>query len=167
MHCPLCGAHDTKVVDSRLAADGDQVRRRRQCQDCKGRFTTFETVERVLPRVIKADNRREAFDEAKLRRGLMLALHKRPVSIEDMDAAVGRILRQLSACGEREIPSSQIGEWMMGQLRRLDQVAYVRFASIYHDFDDVQAFQEEIERLRLQIDPGKAQMSLLPDEPDA
>ena len=164
MHCPLCGAHDTKVVDSRLAADGDQVRRRRQCLDCQGRFTTYETVERVLPRVIKADNRREAFDEDKLRRGLMLALHKRPVSIEDMDAAVGRILRQLSAFGEREVASSQIGAWMMNELRRLDQVAYVRFASIYHDFDDVQAFQEEIERLRLQIDPGKAQMSLLPDD---
>ncbi len=148
MRCPFCGADDTKVIDSRLAGEGDQVRRRRECTECSERFTTFERAELVMPRVIKRDGSREPFSEDKLRTGLLRALEKRPVSIEAVDAAIDRITRRVRAGGERELPGRRIGEWVMDELRQLDQVAYVRFASVYRSFEDVNAFREEIDRLQ-------------------
>ena len=166
MHCPFCGAADTRVVDSRLAEDGAQVRRRRECPTCGERYTTFERAELVLPRVVKRDGTREPFNEDKLRSGLLRALEKRPVRIEAVEAAVGRILRRVRATGEREVPTRRIGEWVMDELRDLDQVAYVRFASVYRSFQDVNAFREEVERLQEAVAPraadGKHQLSLLP-----
>ncbi|RZU47760.1 transcriptional repressor NrdR [Fluviicoccus keumensis] len=147
MHCPFCRAADTKVIDSRLVAEGEQVRRRRECPVCNERFTTFETAELVTPRVIKSDGSRVPFDEEKLRRSMLHALQKRPVSIEQIDSAIQHILHQLRATGEREVKSRLIGELVMEALRRLDQVAYVRFASVYRDFQDVAAFKAEIDRL--------------------
>lgn len=147
MHCPFCHAPDTKVIDSRLVAEGEQVRRRRECAVCNERFTTFETAELVTPRVIKSDGSRVPFDEDKLRRSMLHALQKRPVSIEQIDSALQHILHQLRATGEREVKSRLIGELVMEALRRLDQVAYVRFASVYRDFKDVAAFKAEIDRL--------------------
>ena len=166
MHCPFCGAEDTKVIDSRLAGEGAMVRRRRECLTCSERFTTFESAELVMPRVIKSDGRREPFDEEKLRSGIWRSLEKRPVETEDVELAVSRILKRIRSTGEREIPALQIGEWVMLALRDLDQVAYVRFASVYRSFQDVNAFQEEIERLRQEPTPQekKHQQSLLPDE---
>lgn len=147
MHCPFCNAPDTKVVDSRLATEGAQVRRRRECLECKERFTTYESVELSLPRVVKTDGNRERFDEQKIRRGLIKALEKRPVESERIDEVVNHITKLMMAEGAREIPSSKIGEWLMQSLQELDQVAYVRFASVYRSFQDVNAFREEIERL--------------------
>jgi len=147
MHCPFCGAADTKVIDSRLANEGVQVRRRRECAVCAERFTTYETAELSLPRVIKSDGNRERFDEEKIRSGLIKALEKRPVESDKIDYVASQITKRLMAEGVREIPSSQLGEWVMDALRELDQVAYVRFASVYRSFQDVSAFQEEIERL--------------------
>ena len=166
MHCPFCGAEDTKVIDSRLAGEGAMVRRRRECLTCSERFTTFETAELVMPRVIKSDGRREPFDEGKLRSGIWRSLEKRPVETDDVELAVNRILKRIRSTGEREIPALQIGEWVMLALRDLDQVAYVRFASVYRSFQDVSAFEEEIERLRQTPTPEekKQQQSLLPDE---
>lgn len=168
MHCPFCGTEDTKVIDSRLANDGFMVRRRRECQKCLERFTTFETAELVLPRIIKNDGRRVPFDEEKLRSGMMRALEKRPVSIEKVEQAVSRIKHRLRATGEREVSSRMLGEWVMAELRELDQVAYVRFASVYRSFQDVNAFREEIERLEGEPPAAakKQQMSLL-DADDA
>jgi transcriptional repressor NrdR len=167
MRCPFCAAQDTKVVDSRLASEGDQVRRRRECKVCKARFTTFESAALLLPRIIKSDGRREPFDEDKLRKGMLLALHKRPVSSDAMDRAINRIKRHLVGGGDREVESRQIGEWMMYELRSLDQVAYVRFASVYRSFQDVNAFREEIERLERQRSDDDNQLSLLPEDPEA
>lgn len=147
MHCPFCGADDTKVIDSRLVADGDQVRRRRECQTCGERFTTFETAELVMPRIVKRDGTREPFDEDKLRRGLLRALEKRPVSVEQIETVLTRIMHRLRSTGEREIPSLQVGEEVMRELRDLDVVAYVRFASVYRDFQDISEFQKEIQNL--------------------
>ncbi|NWO08323.1 MAG: transcriptional regulator NrdR [Alteromonadaceae bacterium] len=147
MHCPFCGEAETKVIDSRLVAEGDQVRRRRECLTCHERFTTFETAELVMPRVVKQDGTRQPFDEEKLRAGLMKALEKRPVSIEQIDAALNRIRYRLRATGEREVKSMRLGEEVMTELRQLDQVAYVRFASVYRSFQDINEFKEEIERL--------------------
>lgn len=147
MHCPFCAADDTKVIDSRLVADGDQVRRRRECAACGERFTTFETAELVLPRVIKSDGVRQPFDEAKLRAGMMHALQKRPVSIEKIDEAILRILHRLRATGEREVKARLVGELVMDELRQLDSVAYVRFASVYRSFQDISEFRTEIEKL--------------------
>ena len=148
MRCPFCAAQDTRVVDSRLSPEGDRVRRRRECTQCGARFTTYEAAELVMPAVIKRDNRREPFNEDKLRAGLMRALEKRPVSAEQVEAVLRRITDRIRAGGEREIGSHQLGEWVMDELRRLDQVAYVRFASVYRSFQDVNAFREEIERLQ-------------------
>ncbi len=148
MRCPVCGADDTRVTDSRLASEGLVVRRRRECQSCGARFTTYETAELVMPRVVKSDGSREPFDEVKLRAGMLRALEKRPVATESVEAALERIKRQLQAGGEREVPSRLIGELTMAELRELDQVAYVRFASVYRSFQDVNAFREEIERLQ-------------------
>ncbi|WP_193161728.1 transcriptional regulator NrdR [Microbulbifer hainanensis] len=147
MHCPFCSAEETKVVDSRLVAEGDQVRRRRECLDCHERFTTFETAELLLPRVIKQNGQREPFNEDKLRAGIQRAVEKRPVSTERVESAVSQIKHALQATGERELPARAIGELVMEQLRELDQVAYVRFASVYRRFEDVSDFSEEIERL--------------------
>lgn len=147
MRCPFCQAEDTRVIDSRLAGEGDQIRRRRECMSCGARFNTFETPVLQLPRIVKNDNRREPFSQKKLRRGMQRALEKRPVSVEQLDAAVDRIIRDLHASGEREIPSQTLGEWVMTSLRELDQVAFVRFASVYRSFEDVDEFRTEIERL--------------------
>jgi transcriptional repressor NrdR len=148
MHCPFCGHEDTKVIDSRLASEGHQIRRRRECQDCGERFTTFESAELVMPRIVKSDESREPFDERKLRSGMLRSLEKRPVASEEIDAAVDRICHRLRTLGEREVPSRQVGEFVMDELRHIDEVAYVRFASVYRSFQDVDAFREEIERLR-------------------
>lgn len=147
MKCMYCGAEDTKVIDSRLVGEGDQVRRRRQCLDCSERFTTYEQAELSLPRIVKRDGTRVNFDEAKLRNGLLRSLEKRPVASEEIEAVVSRIKHRLQVMGEREVPARQIGEWIMQELRELDQVAYVRFASVYRSFQDVNAFKEEIDKL--------------------
>ena len=147
MHCPFCGADDTRVIDSRLVAEGDQVRRRRECAACKDRFTTYELAELLMPRVIKQDETREPFDEEKLRSGLQRSLEKRPVSVEQIEAAVSQIKRYLQSTGEREISSQIIGEKVMDQLRKLDDVAYVRFASVYRSFQDLSEFRAELDRL--------------------
>jgi transcriptional repressor NrdR len=166
MRCPFCGAPDTKVIDSRLANDGDMVRRRRECLTCKERFTTYETAELVMPRIIKSDGSREDFDEDKLRSGLRRALEKRPVETEAVEAAINRIKRRMRLSGEREVNARQLGEWVMEELRDLDQVAYVRFASVYRSFEDVNAFREEIERLesRPSAELKKHQIPLIPNE---
>ncbi len=147
MYCPFCAAEDTKVIDSRLAADGNQIRRRRECVQCGERFTTFETAELVIPRVIKTDGTRQPFDEHKLRRGIMHALQKRPVSLEQIEGALSHVMSRLRATGEREVRSRLIGELMMEELRRLDQVAYVRFASVYRNFQDIAEFRDALDRL--------------------
>jgi len=163
MRCPFCGAQDTKVVDSRLFAEGDQVRRRRKCGVCKERFTTYESAELSLPRVVKRDGSRVPFDGRKMRSGMMRALEKRPVGTVELEAALARIQRRLVSGGEGEVSSRQIGELVMDELRGLDQVAYVRFASVYRKFEDVNAFREEIERLERQPTPEvrRQQMDLL------
>jgi len=148
MRCPFCGADDTKVIDSRLANEGDSIRRRRECAGCGERFTTFESAELVFPRIVKSGGIREPFNEDKLRRGVLRALEKRPVGSEEIESLLIRIKRRLHASGEREVGSRLLGGWVMDELRELDEVAYVRFASVYHRFQDVDAFREEIERLR-------------------
>lgn len=165
MRCPFCGAQDTKVVDSRLSGDGDQVRRRRKCEACGERFTTYESAELNLPRVVKRDGSREPFDGHKLRSGMMRALEKRPVGTAEMEKALSRINRRLVTSGESEISSRKLGELVMDELRGLDQVAYVRFASVYRKFEDVNAFREEIERLERQPSPEvkRQQLDLLND----
>ncbi|ASG65316.1 transcriptional regulator NrdR [Idiomarina sp. X4] len=147
MHCPFCGTQDTKVIDSRLVADGASVRRRRECNHCKERFTTFETAELIMPRVIKTDGSREPFNEDKLRNGLLRALEKRPVSLELMEQAINKIKSSIRATGEREITSNFIGGLVMENLKQIDKVAYVRFASVYRSFEDIREFGEEIARL--------------------
>lgn len=165
MHCPFCSHEETKVIDSRLAGDGRQIRRRRQCLDCSERFTTFESAELVMPRLVKSDGRREPFDEEKMRGSMMRALQKRPVSSEKLEDAVGRLVHRLRTLGEREVGSRLVGELVMEELRELDEVAYVRFASVYRSFQDVTEFQEEIRKLQELSDATAAreQMSLLPD----
>ena len=148
MHCPFCGADDTKVIDSRLVAEGDSVRRRRECQTCGERYTTFETAELVMPRIVKRDGSREPFNQDKLLHGLQTALEKRPVSVEQIEEALNRIMHRLRSTGERELPSRRVGEEVMAELRDLDAVAYVRFASVYRDFQDVSEFQVEIQKLK-------------------
>jgi transcriptional repressor NrdR len=172
MHCPFCGHSETRVIDSRLTGEGTQVRRRRECEQCAERFTTFETAQLAMPLIIKRDDRRQPFDEEKLRRGLLRALEKRPVGEEQVDAAVERIERAIRATGERELPSRRVGELVMDTLRDLDQVAYVRFASVYRSFQDIEAFRHEVERLqrrgrgRQEPRPEDTQMPLLSDTPD-
>ena len=147
MHCPVCSAVDTKVIDSRLVAEGNNVRRRRECITCAERFTTYEAAELVMPRIIKAGGIREPFNEDKMTAGLMKALEKRPVSIERVEEAVTKIKASLRATGEREIDSRAVGELVMSQLRDLDEVAFVRFASVYRSFKDLDEFRQEIDRL--------------------
>jgi transcriptional repressor NrdR len=186
MHCPFCGHIETKVNDSRLAGEGRQIRRRRECLKCGERFTTFETAELLMPLVIKGDRAREAFDEGKLRAGMEKALEKRPVAREQIDEAVSRIVHQIRRLGDREVTARAIGELVMEELRQLDEVAYVRFASVYRQFEDVEAFHHEIERLRsarattpapkpppregrraTRAGPSRDQLPLLPGEPAA
>ena len=147
MYCPFCADKETKVIDSRLVGEGNQVRRRRECQQCGERFTTFETAELVLPRVIKNNGSRQPFDEEKLRSGLLRALEKRPVPLESIEATIDRIKHRLRATGEREVNTRDVGELVMDELRELDDVAYVRFASVYRSFQDVNEFQREIEAM--------------------
>jgi transcriptional repressor NrdR len=148
VHCPFCSHIETKVTDSRLAAEGSQIRRRRECLRCGERFTTFETAELVMPRVIKSDGSREPFDEHKLSQGMIKALEKRPVGADQVAQAVARVCRRLRLLGEREVPARTVGELVMEELRALDEVAYVRFASVYRSFQDIEAFREEVERMR-------------------
>ena len=147
MQCPFCTIDETKVIDSRLVADGGQVRRRRECLGCKERFTTYELAELVMPRIIKQNGSREPFDEDKLRAGFQRALEKRPVSIEQIEIALSQIKHFLQVTGEREISSRIIGEEVMSQLHELDEVAYIRFASVYRSFQDLNEFQDELNRL--------------------
>ena len=163
MWCPFCNHDDTRVVDSRVTGDGMQIRRRRECVSCASRFNTYETPELRAPRVIKAGGVREAFSEDKLRNGMLRALEKRPVRTREIERAIRSLLREIRSVEDAEIPSSLIGEWVMRELSQLDQVAYVRFASVYRRFEDVQAFLDEIERLEKE-NPGamdKRQISLL------
>ncbi|MEO6064167.1 MAG: transcriptional regulator NrdR [Lysobacterales bacterium] len=165
MHCPFCQHDDTRVIDSRVSEDGTAIRRRRECPQCTERFNTFETAEIRLPAIIKSDDRREPFDERKLRTSFERSLQKRPVSAEQVDAAVRAVLHAVRMTGERELPSLKVGEFVMQQLKALDQVAYVRFASVYRRFEDVHAFREEIERLERDLPAlGSMQLSLLTEE---
>lgn len=148
MHCPFCSATDTKVIDSRLVAEGHQVRRRRECTECHERFTTFEGAELVMPRVIKRDGTRQPFDEEKLQSGMLRAVEKRPVSMDQVEQSLSKIKSLLRATGEREVPSEMIGNLMMEQLMNLDKVAYIRFASVYRAFEDVSEFGEAIAKLQ-------------------
>lgn len=147
MHCPFCQTEDSKVIDSRLVANGMEVKRRRECPVCKERFTTFEVAALLMPRLIKRDGQRVAFDEDKLRAGMMRALEKRPVATDKVDAAIARIKKHLLGQGEREVTSELVGELVMHELKALDGVAYVRFASVYRSFEDIDAFREEIKAL--------------------
>lgn len=169
MHCPFCGHEETKVTDSRLASGGAQIRRRRECLSCGERFTTFESAELVMPTVVKSDQSRQPFDEAKMRAGMEKALEKRPVGSEAIDAAVERIGHRLRNLGEREVSARMLGELVMDELHRLDEVAYVRFASVYRRFQDVEAFRREVEQLRHRNRPaaGREQLSLLPGSGEA
>ena len=147
MKCPFCGTDDTQVVDSRVSEEGDRIRRRRRCAACDKRFTTYETVELRVPQVVKTNGTREEYDEEKLRTGFTRALHKRPVPTEYVDAAVERITQKLLSLGEREIPSRRVGEMVMRELYRLDKVAYIRFASVYKDFQDVADFRDVLKEV--------------------
>ena len=148
MLCPFCNAPDCKVIDSRLAAEGRQIRRRRECLSCGERFTTFEIAELVTPKIIKSNDNRVPFDEKKLRSGMMRALEKRPVNSDDVEKAISHIIHQLQASGEREVPSKLVGTLVMEALKKLDKVAYIRFASVYRSFEDIREFGEEIARLQ-------------------
>ena len=163
MWCPFCNHDDTRVVDSRVTGDGMQIRRRRECASCSSRFNTYETPELIAPRVIKSDGIRENFSEDKLRNGMLRALKKRPVETREVERAIRTLLREIRGVEDSEIPSSLIGEWVMRELSQLDQVAYVRFASVYRRFEDIQAFRDEIERLERDNSGGldKRQISLL------
>jgi len=161
MHCPFCQHTDTRVIDSRVSEDGATIRRRRECEACGERFSTLENIEIKLPAVIKGDGRRDAFDARKLRAGFDRALQKRPVSEEQIEAAVRAVVHSIRMSGEREIASRKIGEFVMSELRKLDHVGYVRFASVYRSFEDVADFREEIEKLERDLPSGAGQLSLL------
>ncbi|MDO8939283.1 MAG: transcriptional regulator NrdR [Methylicorpusculum sp.] len=148
MRCPFCGTQDTRVVDSRLSNEGDQVRRRRECIVCKERFTTYEFVELSLPRIVKRGGAREPFDENKLRSGMLRALEKRPVGSDAIEEAISRIKKELMAKGEREVTANELGEKVMRELSELDHVAFVRFASVYRSFQDVSEFTDMINHLQ-------------------
>ncbi|NUF27725.1 transcriptional repressor NrdR [Gilliamella bombicola] len=148
MYCPFCNADDTKVIDSRLVGEGFQVRRRRQCVECNERFTTFEVAELIMPNVIKSNKIREPFNEDKLRNGIKRALEKRPVGFDAIEDAITRIKSKLRATGEREVPAKLIGDYVIEELKHLDKVAYIRFASVYFSFDDIEQFSNEIAKLQ-------------------
>ncbi len=168
MRCPFCSDMDTRVIDSRLVGEGDQVRRRRECTKCTERFTTYESAELNLPRILKSDGRREPFREDKLRGGILRAIEKRPVPMDKVEVAIAQIKHKLRTEGEREVNSRKLGDWVMEQLRTLDQVAYVRFASVYRSFEDVRAFLEEIEKLENDLPPEikVSQLDLLKSDGD-
>ena len=161
MHCTFCQHQDTKVIDSRASEDCATIRRRRECEACGERFSTLETIELKLPVIIKGDGRREPFDARKLRVSLDRALHKRPVSEEQIEAAVRAVVHAVRMSGERELNSRRLGEFVMDELRKLDHVGYVRFASVYRSFEDVADFREEIEKLERDLPPGSGQLPLL------
>ena len=148
MHCPFCKAEDTQVLDSRVSDNGDSIRRRRRCLACQKRFTTYETIELRMPQVVKQDGSRTEFDLDKLRTGFVRALHKRPVPTPLVDDAVATIAQQVLGLGEREIPSRRIGEMVMRELYKLDKVAYIRFASVYKSFQDVDDFRDAIKEVQ-------------------
>ena len=148
MKCPFCQSPDTQVIDSRVSDDGDSIRRRRKCAACSKRFTTYETVELRMPQVVKQDGSRAEFDLDKLRTGFMRALHKRPVATQAVDEAIATVAQDVLALGEREIESRRIGEMVMRELHRLDEVAYIRFASVYEDFQRVDDFREAIQQVK-------------------
>lgn len=148
MYCPFCNAEDTKVIDSRLVNEGLQVKRRRICSQCNERFTTFESAELIMPYIIKRNGEREHFSETKLRDGILRALEKRPVSMEETEKAIHRITVFLRAAGEKETSAVKLGELVMEALKDLDEVAYIRFASVYRRFQDLHEFREEIDRLK-------------------
>ena len=166
MYCPFCNFDDTKVIDSRLTADNTQVKRRRECSNCGNRWSTLESADLNLPRVIKKDNSRENFSEKKVERGILRALNKRSVDKDAIDIAIRNIKNKLKAIADKEIISSQIGILVMQELRELDQVAYIRFASVYHSFEDLQAFQDIIEIIEKDLTPEmmKTQLKLIDDE---
>ena len=164
MHCPFCQHEDTRVIDSRVSEDGGSIRRRRECARCEGRFNTVETAELKLPTVVKGDGRREPFDIDKLRRSMERALHKRPVPQAQIDAAVRAVVQQARASCERELASRRLGDFVMTQMRRLDHVGYVRFASVYRAFEDVADFREEIEMLERGLPTDGEQLPLLTGE---
>jgi transcriptional repressor NrdR len=149
MKCPFCKSSDTQVIDSRVSDDGDSIRRRRRCTSCNKRFTTYETIELRMPQVVKQDGSRTEFDLEKLRTGFMRALHKRPVPTQLVDDALATITQDVLALGERELPSRRLGEMVMRELKRLDQVAYIRFASVYRSFQGVDDFQDAIKEVQL------------------
>ncbi|WP_326941976.1 transcriptional regulator NrdR [Actimicrobium sp. GrIS 1.19] len=144
MKCPFCQHDETQVLDTRVSEEGDSIRRRRRCASCEKRFTTYERIELTMPAIVKKNGSRTDFDSSKLRGSLMLALRKRPVSAEAVDAAIHRIEEKIRSSGEREIMSGHIGELVMRELRRLDKIAYIRFASVYKSFEDVTEFQDAI-----------------------
>jgi len=155
MRCPFCQNEDTRVIDSRLTDDRDAVRRRRSCEACGERFSTLEEANLKLPYIVKSNGDREHYDESKLARGLERALEKRPVDSSEIEHILHRIKRNLLTCGEREIAAREVGELVMNELREVDQVAYVRFASVYRSFQDVDAFSDEIKRLQAQTVRGR------------
>jgi transcriptional repressor NrdR len=155
MNCPFCSSPDTQVIDSRVSEAGDSIRRRRRCTACQKRFTTYETVELRLPQVVKSDGSRADFDERRIRVGFQRALHKRPVPTEYVDAAIQRIVGHVLALGEREVPSRQVGELVMDELRKLDKVGYIRFASVYRSFQDVADFRDAIKEVEMPVRRGK------------
>ena len=169
MYCPFCGHQETKVVDSRLAGDGYQTRRRRECIECSERFTTFESAELVLPKLIKRDESREPFNESKLRSGILVATEKRPSSIESIEELISRIIRKVQKLGEREIQSRTLGEIVMLELREIDEIAFVRYASVYRRFQDIEEFEKEIESLRdtPSAADSRSQISIFQDEDES
>lgn len=168
MFCPYCGNQETKVIDSRLAGDGYQIRRRRECLKCTERFTTFESAELVLPKLVKRDQSREPFNESKLRNGILTATEKRPISIEVIEELISRVVMKVQKLGEREIQSRKLGEIVMQELREIDEIAFVRYASVYRRFQDVEEFEKEIESLRdtPSATETRSQISIFPEEED-
>ncbi len=159
MRCPFCHSEDTQVLDTRASEEGDSIRRRRRCNACDKRFTTYERVELAMPVIVKKNGSRTEFEPAKLRASMMLALRKRPVSADAVDAAIQRIEEKLRSLGEREIMSGQIGELVMRELRRLDKVAYIRFASVYRSFEDVSEFRDAIDEIDVDPKPVASRQS--------
>ena len=169
MYCPFCGHQETKVVDSRLAGDGYQTRRRRECIECSERFTTFESAELVLPKLIKRDESTEPFNESKVRAGILVATEKRPISSESIEELISRIIRKVQKLGEREIQSRTLGEIVMLELREIDEIAFVRYASVYRRFQDIEEFEKEIESLRdtPSAADSRSQISIFQDEDES
>ena len=155
MKCPFCQHDETQVLDTRVSEEGDSIRRRRRCASCEKRFTTFERIELLMPAIVKKNGSRTDFESAKLLGSLMLALRKRPVSAEAVDAATQRIEEKIRSLGEREVTSGHIGELVMRELKRLDKIAYIRFASVYKSFEDVTEFQDAIAEVGQERRPGK------------